>query len=151
MNEAIYEKVKVNRQVVKLVRELVKDGYFRQSAGAKEVELRELNETLSEIYNIDTPTLYFDERFPSPFYLMGANRIGLKNYSIVSYLHEFRHALQHFVGVQYTGLTKEEDSRAYSMRVYASACPRMFVKAVKEGKILFVKWDEELGKVVDDV
>jgi len=47
------------------------------------------------------------------------------------------------------GFHAEQDAHAWSIRVFAKAVPNMFLRAVKEGKIAALQWDEVQQKVVN--
>ena len=149
MSLAVYELevVKVKREAVKVIREAIKGGYYR--AEDREKELRELCSAICDIYDVEYPKkIVVGKRCNS--YYPTERTIYVENYSIISFLHELRHHMQHVKGLKYEGLTIEQDSRAFSMRLYALAVPKMFLKAVKENKVLHIKWDSKLNKVVDN-
>lgn len=150
MSIAKFETVKVKRNVVKLVLSMVKDNeFYKRSEVNKEGLLRETIQFICEEYEIEPPMFRVDTSNYN-HYQPSNKLIVCENTSVISMLHELRHHLQHVAGKQYPNMTIEEDARAWSLRVFSRACPKSFEKSVKAGKVNHVKWDEELGKVIDD-
>lgn len=157
---AIYERevVKVNVEAVRTVRALVRIlKFYKDEQGNprsdedKTILLLSLNDALSQIYAVPIPELFVDGS--NCCYVAGTpnNVIHLNKPSIISFLHEYRHHLQNVANKMFTGLSVEEDARAWSMRCFSKASPGNFINSVKAGRILFLKWDEENGCVVDDL
>jgi len=148
-NKAIYERVKVNRKAVRAVMGMVKNtGYYKKCKPEQQMQhLRRLCDYLGAVYRVPVPSVEFGL---FPCYMPSLQTILLDKPSIISFLHEYRHHLQCYAGKQYKGLTIEQDARAWSLRIFHLGFPKMFEKAVKEGKVYFVAWDTELGKIVDD-
>jgi hypothetical protein len=151
----IYAGVKAKREVVMIIKQMVKCGYFRKPSNEKEIDLNIVKREVCRIYNIPEPVIRIGaEDAPAPnCYLPEGNGIlHLCNYSIVSFLHEFRHHMQKFVPrTKYDNLSIEEDARAWSLRVYHSACPRMFESAVKRGLIYYVAWDNATNQIINNI
>lgn len=145
---AIFNGVKVKKEVVEMVKVMVKEGFYRVSDEDKMDRLRELNEKISTLYEIKIPDVKLGN-IPNS-YNTQTLVINLESASIISYLHEYRHHLQNALGVRYKNMTIEQDARAWSLRVFSLACPKSFKKSVREGKVSHVKWDNELNKVIDD-
>lgn len=148
MSKAIYELdiVKVKREAVAVVREAIKGGYYKlDTPTAKYKALKEISKKICEVYDVKEPTNIIVGKKPNSYY-PDTGEIYIENYSIISYLHELRHHMQRVKGLKYRGLTIEQDSRAFSMRIYYLAVPKMFVQAVKDNKVLHVKYDEEIGR-----
>lgn len=106
-------------------------------------------ETVSLIYKLPKPDLAVKATsyVGSGFYSPRSNLIALPKPSIVTLLHEFRHAMQywnragsHFrrgVGSEERG-GLEDDARAWSLSLYHSVAPRTFRKLARDGQIFFV-------------
>lgn len=141
--------VKVKREAVLMVRALVKGGFYRLSEAEKRREIKYLSQSLSTLYGVKNPPILFGKQYSNSYSLV-SREIRLTNESIISFLHEYRHHLQKELNVKFKGLTIEQDARAWSMRVFSQAVPKMFLESVKKGKVLHVKYDRELDKVVDD-
>lgn len=152
MSLAVYELevVKVKREAIKVLREAIRGGYYRiDNPEDKYKALLDINKKICDIYGVSYPKkIVVGKRCNS--YYPGEKTIYVENYSIISFLHELRHHMQNVKGLKYNGLTIEQDSRAFSMRLYALAVPKMFLKAVKDNKVLHIKWDSKLNKVVDN-
>ena len=151
MSNVVYELdvVKVKREAVKLIREAVRGGYYRiTSPEDRFKELQRISSEICRIYDVEEPKrIIVGERCNS--YYPQSRIIYIENYSLISYLHELRHHMQNVKGLQFNGLTIEQDSRAFSMRLFKLAVPKMFLKAVKEGKILHIRYDGEIDRVID--
>lgn len=139
----IYKGVKVKRDAVRAVKAVVSNGYYRKSVDEKMESLQRLAEKLSQAYDTTTPVVVSGGNWYRP----AEEKVSVSGASMISFLHEYRHHLQNKLGKNYHGLDKEEDARAYSMRVFKKAAPRSFERAVREGRILFLKYEE--GRVVN--
>ena len=95
--------------------------------------LKELGERLSNIYDIPAPTL---EKGPREVYYPYREHIEVPKVSLVSYLHEFRHHMQHH-GMQHYD-DKEVDARGWSMSAFRYALPENFDSAWRRGLIWFL-------------
>lgn len=152
MSLAVYELevVKVKREAVKVIREAIKGGYYRLPTPEEKYKaLLEINNKVCDIYGVSYPKKIIVGKRRNSYYPT-EKTIYVENYSIISFLHELRHHMQNVKGLRYEGLTIEQDSRAFSMRLYALAVPKMFIKAVKGDKVLYIRWDSKLNKVVDN-
>jgi len=123
-----------------LVKATVKDGYFRQEREEQLNRLRELADKLSEIYGVQTATIKIGPVRPGAYacYNIVTKKINLTNTSIVSFLHEYRHHLQHQGNVRVVR-NKEYDAQGWACSVYYKACPGLFSRAVQQGRIMGVK------------
>lgn len=152
MSKAVYELdvVKVKREAVIVLREAIKGGYYKLTNPEEKYKaLKDISNKICEIYGVSKPRKIIVGRRQN-CYSPTEKTIYVENYSLISFLHELRHHFQTVKGLRYRGLTIEQDSRAFSMRLFYLAVPKMFLKAVKEGKVLHIKYDKELGKVVDN-
>lgn len=134
-----YKGVKVPKQVVNAVKEMVAGGFYRKEEWEQMNDLKDLTGRICRHYNIVSPTIEIGER---EVYYPLLKKITLVNSSsIISLLHELRHHIQHEAGKQYKGHDIEEDARAWSLRVFKLACPNSFMKSVKAGRIMHIIWD----------
>lgn len=145
----IYSGVKVKRKVVQATMAMVKNKqYYRKLTVEEQMEcLRGLAKLFSVYYDVPEPMV---ELGLFPCYLPMIQTILLDKPSIISFLHEYRHHLQHTAGKRYKGMTVEQDARAWSLRVFSAGFPKMLEKAVKENKVYFVKWSDKEQRIVDD-
>lgn len=131
---------KVNRAAGQ-VGQAVENGYFRAENPEKLDQLIALARGLAEAYQAPAPEVIHrpDRVPPGAFacYNPGQQKIFLQNFSIVSFLHEFRHHLQHAGNVKIVK-DKEHDAQAWACSVYFKAKPQMFKKAVAAGRIMGV-------------
>ena len=103
-------------------------------------------EVVSEKYNIEVPQLVVDEdNLESYFasgggrYISGEHKIVLfHKFSVVTLLHEFRHAVQYKGNPSYRFTDdREKDARAWSMSLFKKACPKSYRKAVEKDIVHF--------------
>lgn len=153
-NLAIFEEenVKVKTDVVRYIKGMVKDGFYKKS---EKIQRNEINKLVSFVCTMYATTIPSVVRGGCNYYNFNDEILSVENNSIISCLHEIRHHLQETKGLCYkftdgSLFNVEEDARAFSMRAFKLACPNMFIKAVKEDKVLFLKWDEELNKIVNN-
>ena len=78
------------------------------------------------------------------------NEIHMAYPSIVTLIHEFRHAMQ-AQGKADVAITDnlnkvEDDARAWSLSIYYKVAPRMFRRLVREGKIFHITPDDLLAR-----
>lgn len=103
-------------------------------------------DTLAGIYGMQAPQVAVVGSTGGTYgqYAPWSNDIRLeRKVSVVTLLHEFRHAMQHqhvggyrTVGVPQSVL--EDDARAWSLSAFYRAAPRRFRRMVAEGRILHV-------------
>lgn len=133
-------KYKPKEQEIKIVRFLIDNKIYRQDIETQKKMLDYALTELCKIYNIEKPNLIVEinkEMYYSTgggSYCVKTKKIHLYKISIVTFLHEFAHALQY----QQKGYSDEEFPRAYSVNIFAVASPNLFWKAVENKKIFFV-------------
>lgn len=99
---------------------------------------------VSERYRMVTPNLVNDRRAGSGYYRRDTNTIYLSKPSIITLLHEFRHAMQSqgAAGPSFRpdrdmeergGV--EDDARAWSLSLYYAVAPRTLKRLVSEGRV----------------
>jgi hypothetical protein len=105
----------------------------------------------SEIYRMSRPVLVMNRRASTGHYTPSRNEIHMAYPSIVTVIHEFRHAMQHAnKAVGFTGQNNdvEPDARGWSLSVYYKIAPRLFRKLVREGKIFHITPDALLANPI---
>lgn len=103
----------------------------------REAKMRTWLTEVSSIYGIQEPTLIVGDRYANyGYYRPATNTINMPYASIVTLLHEFRHALQAF-GQGRPG-DVEDDARGWSLSLYYSVAPRTFRALGRRGDIFFV-------------
>jgi len=119
-----------------IVKQEVRAGYFRQSDQEKVARLKHLSEKLAAVYDVvPVGEISIDPGLPSyGRYNIATKKVILQKPSIVSLLHEFRHHLQHQGNIRIVK-DKEHDAQGWACSVYFKACPKLFTKAAREGKI----------------
>lgn len=91
------------------------------------------------VYQIDRPRLVRDANADTGYYTSPSNEIHMAYPSVVTLLHEFRHAMQWLrPEVKRSSVDMEDDARAWSLSLYATVAPRSFRRLVSEGKILHI-------------
>ena len=138
------EAIKLKVETKAAVKATIKSGYFRKDDQERLKVLQKLNRTLSQIYKIDPSEVIW--RPHTILYTMTGgghfdtkrNRIELyktEELSLVTFLHEFKHALDHARKKKIT----ETSANNWSLAIYAQIAPKMFTKAVLEGKIFSMR------------
>lgn len=82
-----------------------------------------------------TPAVVRNEHAGHGFYNQLTNEIHMSYPSIITLLHEFRHAMQH---QRCAGDWRdaEDDARGWSLSLYYLAAPRTLERLVREGRVL---------------
>lgn len=85
-------------------------------------------------YGMQKPVLVRDENAGEGYYYGGVNEIHMSKPSIITLLHEFRHAMQHqgFAGRFHD---PEHDARGWSLSLYHLVAPNTLRRLVEEGKV----------------
>ena len=101
-------------------------------------------EKVAEIYQIQFPLLQIVNFAGQGCYRQSSNEIFMGYPSIVTLLHEFRHAVQfqNRTPANNTSNDAEDDARAWSLSLYYKVAPRSFKRLVGLNKILFVNKDD---------
>lgn len=114
-------------------------GWGQATIEEKWTRSREWLRDASEIYGIGRPTLRHDY-VGTGMYVPTLHAVFMEYPSIMTLLHEFRHARQHLdprVRVQWGSDQVEDDARAWSMSLYKTVAPRTFERLAREGAILY--------------
>tara|TARA_Y100000310_G_scaffold345029_1_gene461276 strand:- start:235 stop:660 length:426 start_codon:yes stop_codon:yes gene_type:complete len=127
---------RIKPAVVKLVKYVIKDlKFFKVDNRTRKFFLRYLNYKLNDLYKIDLdkqPYLNFNANNDG-FYNQIENTINLnERLSLITYLHEFKHFLQH----HFNKTNNEEIARGYSLSLFFNASPQHFKRALRKGLIL---------------
>jgi signal recognition particle subunit SEC65 len=134
-----YEGVRVKGSAVRAVKDMVREGFYQADSDTQWEMLKVLGVRICSDYGVEAPKL---NRSRSEHYSPSDRSIGLpKTSSIISYLHELRHHLQHTLDKRYPGHNQEEDARAWSLRVFKVACPKSFKKSAFNDKIMHITWE----------
>ena len=86
-------------------------------------------------YAMQIPDLVVDEKAGCGYYIPASNEIHMAYPSIITLLHEFRHAMQ-AQGLAGRYRDAEDDARGWSLSLYNSVAPRTLRRLVNEGKVL---------------
>jgi len=98
-------------------------------------------EKAAEIYSIPKPTLVSSPTAGYGFYSPSTNKIYMNTASIVTVIHEFRHALQsqnRASGFNNDPTQVEHDARGWSLSLYYKVAPRSFRRLVANGSIFHI-------------
>jgi hypothetical protein len=130
----------INLNTIKLVKTLKEEGYFKANEEIKRKMLNNLIFNLADIYKIKINGFYFTDNkiYNDSRYNQLNNTIYLNKASIVTALHEFKHALQH----NKHKLNNEDIARSWSLSLFYIAYPNIFKSSVKKGLILFVNSED---------
>jgi hypothetical protein len=104
----------------------------------KWIKMQEWAQKASNAYGIPMPVIIDDSAAGWGFYRSADNTIHMSKPSVVTVIHEFRHALQrHNKAKGFSNLETdvEPDARAWSLSLYYKVAPRSFRRLVEEGKI----------------
>ncbi len=104
---------------------------------------------ISKEYDVKRPALYvtnskgqksyFDEYLETSmgYYDGFIMLIGMRKFSVLTVLHEFRHHLQyHWEGIKMFSTDKEEDANIWSQAVFKQAFEEKFFELRRQGKLL---------------
>jgi len=69
-------------------------------------------------------------------YVVRSHTIEMSHFSVVTLLHEFRHAMQYRPGIADVRPGSEEDARAWSLSLFRLAAPRRFRRMCDAGRII---------------
>jgi len=135
-----------NRRTTDATRRLMV-GWGRGSQAERTAKMGAWLDEVAEIYELPRPELAVNASVNDRgFYSPRSNLIVLPQPSIVTLLHEFRHAMQYWgkAGAHFRrsapseargGL--EDDARAWSLSLYYTVAPRTFRRLAASGQIFF--------------
>lgn len=106
-------------------------------------KMRTWLDAVAPTYAVPTPKLVKDQQAGAGFYRGVGNEIHMAYPSVVTLLHEFRHAMQRQLGLDRgdEDYDYEDDARAWSLSVYYAVAPRTYRRLVRSGQILFATVD----------
>lgn len=127
----------------RLIGDAIGGGYFRAEKKEQLRQLKKIAAGLAGIYKVTTPKVeHAIEAVPGGAYACYRpmiKTISIKNTSLVSFLHEYRHHLQYEKKTFHdASLDIEHDAQAWACSVYYNAKPGLFKKAVQQGRIMGV-------------
>jgi hypothetical protein len=135
--------------VVRATRDLL-SGWSDLDRDQRIVRMRDWLRTSSSVYEIELPRLRVSPpregttpREESGFYMLHTNEIFMPEPSVVTLLHEFRHAMQNF-GVTPRARRRmsyeraEDDARGWSLSLYYRVAPRTLKRLVADGRVFFM-------------
>lgn len=123
----------IDTRTIRAVRRIIKKGLFKAKPELRLELLKQLNKELSKIYNVEEPKIIADNCCGDGMYAPFGDTICLNNkLSLVTYLHEFKHQLQH----KKERANNEEIARGWSISVFYRATPTLYENAVKKGLII---------------
>lgn len=127
-----------HRKTLDATRRLIR-GWTATSTEGQWEKSRQWLEEVSTIYRMQTPTLHHQNRgVGSGYYRCDTNGIYMPYPSIVTLLHEFRHAYQYSHPSRMVA-DKEDDARAWSLSLYYRVAPRTLRRLAEQGKVLFLE------------
>lgn len=126
-----------HRKTVLATRQLFADWTAVGVDGQWEKSRRWLTE-VSAVYGVTVPTLHKQARGAGKgYYRADTNSIHMPYPSIVTLLHEFRHAYQHSHPSRMVA-DKEDDARAWSLSLYYRVAPRTLRRLAAQGRVLYM-------------
>ena len=128
----------IEKEPIKLVRQTIKDGLFKKEKTIEQKQnlIKDLHKNLSNFYNVEPINIEFNKEYADLVGIYGQfnarnKTITLKNTSIVSYLHEFKHYLQHATQKE----NNEDIAISWSISLYYLATPKLCRNAIEKGLI----------------
>jgi hypothetical protein len=110
--------------------------FYRVDDEKKFTIMKEWLAFVSEHYHVNCPTLKVDFNAQHDgFYRHADNYIELPKFSVVTLLHEFKHAMD----IMKDGRTTEERARGWSMSLFARFSPKLYEQAVSKGIVFWVE------------
>lgn len=118
------------------IREYWKLGYWNGNDKHKKETFDNLLRKLCEIYKIQKiPYIKIDTRLKKyGCYIPSLNIIIMKKYSLITFLHEFKHAKDYFDGKK----CKENNAIGWSLSLMYQVNPRYFFRIVKKGIVAYI-------------
>jgi hypothetical protein len=124
---------KIKPDTIEAVRKIIlEDRYFKKDAEQKMILLQDLLSKLNVIYGTNT-TLRQTTEQTSGYYRLSDRQISLNKLSLVTFLHEFKHGLQHQRGLQ----NNENIARGWSVSLFKLSSLRHYDRAVARGLLFF--------------
>jgi hypothetical protein len=124
-------------KVISEIRATIQAGLFRTKDEKEKLQmLFALKNQLVQLYNIDQCEIQIVPHWPSVgSYSTDHKTIIIDKCSLVTFLHEFRHHIQHCLNLNIIDV--EDDARGWSHSAYFLATPRLFETAVRKGILIF--------------
>ena len=130
----------VKPQILEATKKLRK-GWSDATDAEKWIKMDKWVGTASSVYGMRRPLVVIDRTAGSGYYHIGRNEIHMSNPSIITVIHEFRHAMQRQGKARgWSGATAdlEHDARGWSLSIYFKVAPVSFRRLVQEGKIYHI-------------
>ena len=131
---------KIKPETVQLIRKFIeeKKAWNKGSFESKMNDYRTLLTNLCAVYKVSIPQFFVNPKDKNlkamrGFYNPANDVIGMHKFSLVTFLHEFKHMLQHKTGK----INDEEVARGWSVSLFYQASPKAYERAVRKGLLLF--------------
>lgn len=139
----------INERTLNATRELLQ-GWGEADDTLRWIKMDKWVGKASAIYGMRRPLVGVTRTAGAGYYRRDTNEIHMAYPSIVTVMHEFRHAMQ-AQGKAPVAITEnlnavEDDARAWSLSIYYKIAPRLFRRLVREGKILHITPDDLLAR-----
>lgn len=126
----------INPKVIIAIRKVItEDKIFKKKELNRVIVLMDLKNKLCDIYNIDKnkiPHLYPTKKDGYYNPIKNGIYINRDKLSLITFLHEFKHFLQHY----FNKTNSENIARGYSLSAFYQASPKHFKRALEKGLIL---------------
>ena len=117
----------------------------QRSHEEREVAFKAWMNAIAEGYGVDNPAFnWYSERnegvsYGGGYYQPSTHRLYIDEdaHSVTTFLHEYRHALQH-LGAEMSSNDVEIDARAWSLSLYYRVRPELLTRLVKENRIFHI-------------
>jgi hypothetical protein len=130
----------VKPEVLEATKKLRK-GWSDATDAEKWIKLDKWVGTASSVYQMNRPLICIDALAGSGYYRISSNEIYMSKPSIITLIHEFRHAMQRQGKARgWSGRESdlEHDARGWSLSIYFKVAPVSFRRLVEEGKIYHI-------------
>ena len=136
----------IDCRTVEATKELIKTGFWKKDSTVDDKILlcNKWLKAVSEVYEVEVPEFKFDQS-KARYRQTGGGIYDPCNktitlflkFSLVTFLHEFRHHLQYQKDLKMYKNHKEEDARAWSVSLFKIAAPNSYEKAVENRTLHF--------------
>lgn len=129
-------------EVVRATRDLLA-GWGDLDRRERTTRMRDWLRVAAAAYEIQIPRLVLTPRAGSGLYMIATNEIAMAEPSVVTLLHEFRHAMQNFRVTRRAARRMsydraEDDARGWSLSLYYRVAPRSLKRLAAEGRVFFI-------------
>lgn len=133
-----------HRQTLDATKDLFRARPSQLTADERHIVFKNWVDKISDIYGMERPTFHWDESADmggGGFYRLSDHSITMSpnHPSVITLIHETRHALQHKEkGAPMVSTDVERDARAWSLSLYYKVKPNLLKRLVREGRVFHI-------------